>query len=281
MSAAGALLMIAALRIGVRPRTLLLPAASLAVRLPWLRCAGDDDTVATRLALAPECRVARAIASAVDVRDVYGLAAGMRLLAAMAVAIPTAALACGVGSPIAAVLLAVSSTMLAAHIPDIALGHAARGAVCDGRRHTAGAVDMLAATASTGLNLAEAMVLTAAHAPPAVAATLRAAAVRRALGEEPCAALHTEARRFGVPHLAAVADAVDRQRRLGVALGPELAAIATRLRRDQRTAALERAARRAPLGTLVVALVITPACLVAVLACLVGGLLQGGTPPPV
>ena len=99
------------------------------------------------------------------------------------------------------------------------------------------------------------------------------------MGEEPCQALTTEAHRYGLGMLGDVAQAVERQRRLGVALGDELSRIATRMRAEQRAAALRRAARRGPLGTLVVALVIAPTCLVAVIACLVGGLLQGGALP--
>jgi hypothetical protein len=120
------------------------------------------------------------------------------------------------------------------------------------------------------------MVLTAGHAPPAAGAALRSAAVRRALGEEPRLAISTEAQRFGVAALTDVADAVERQRRLGVRLGPELGQIAARLRAEQRAKALQRAARRGPLGTLLVALVIAPICLAAVIACLVGGLVVSG-----
>jgi hypothetical protein len=79
-----------------------------------------------------------------------------------------------------------------------------------------------------------------------------------------------------VAALADVADAVERQSRLGVQLGPELRQIAARLRSEQRASALQRAARRGPLGTLVVALVIAPVCLASVIACLIGGLIASG-----
>jgi Type II secretion system (T2SS), protein F len=110
-----------------------------------------------------------------------------------------------------------------------------------------------------------------------VAAALRAAAVRVATGVEPRSALTREAERFHLPVLVDVGDAVDRHRRLGTPLPPALHRIAARQRADDRARLLERAARRGPLATLVVALVIAPVCLAALTACMIGGLVESGS----
>jgi hypothetical protein len=271
----------------------LLTACAVARRLPVLSRRSDPVVLATRLALAPDCLAARwiahglaawqrrAAASAADPGPpppLGTLAAGVRLLCGLlALALPLATLGFLIAGGTAAAVLGLAGFAAGAVLPDAVLSMAACRGTGAGMSGAAAAVDLLAATASAGLSLPEAMVLTAGHAPPAVAAVLRAAAVRRAMGEDPGRALHAEAIRFGVPLLGDVAQAVERQRRLGVPLGPELAGIATRLRSEQRARALQRAARRAPLGTLVVALVVAPTCVAAVIACVIGGVLQSGT----
>jgi hypothetical protein len=270
---------------------LLLGTCSVAARVPILRRASDASSLATRLAIAPDCWVARwigaglsawhgrAAVTAIDPGnppELASLAAGVRLLCGLCSSAIACAAALPVAGPTHGVLVAAAAFAVGMVLPDVSLGTRSRGGSRQGMSGAAAAVDLLAATASAGLSLPEAMVLTGGHAPPAVAAVLRAAAVRRAMGENPQSALDTEARRFGVPVLADVAQAVERQRRLGVELGPELAGIAARLRSEQRARSLQRAARRAPLGTLIVALVIVPVCVAAVIACVVGGLVQGG-----
>jgi hypothetical protein len=268
----------------------MLAAGVVATRVPLLRRGSDDQTLSTRLAVAPRCWVARWTAAALSAWHVRAavsavdpgtppalaaVAAGARLIGGVASAAAAGGLGLLAGPP-AAGMLALVGFLAGMVLPDAALHASARRSRRAGTAAVAGAVDLLAAAASAGLSLPEAMVLTANHAPPALAAVLRATAVRRAMGDDPRVALEEEGRRFGVPALADVAQAVERQRRLGVALGPELAEIAVRLRTERRAHALRRAARRAPFGTLIVALVIVPACLTAVIACVVGGLLQGG-----
>jgi Flp pilus assembly protein TadB len=201
---------------------------------------------------------------------------GVRLLcavaAAVACAVPTVALA-----GVAALALAPVAAACSAALPDIALARAARQASRVGEGAVAAAVDLLAATTSAGLTLEAAMELTSGHAPPPLAAALHAAAVRRSSGEEPTHALAVEAARFRIPALADVGLAMERQRRLGTPLGPELRQIAARLRADHRARILERINRRVPLATLIVALLIAPICLAALIACLVGGIVQSGT----
>lgn len=280
------------LRGGVLGRAIL-AAAAIAARLPGLRRHRGEDALATRLAVAPHAWPSRWISAGIRAGaaaaarsseaprppDLPGLAAGARLLAAI-LAVGPIAVVCAVALGHRAAILAVLLlTVLATRLPDMALVTVSRRAVRSAEHDAAAAVDLLAATASAGLSLPEAMVRTAGHAPAPLAAVLRAAAVRRAMGEEPGVALTAEAVRYGLPLLADVAQAMERQRRLGVPLGPELTRIAAGMRAQQRADALRRAARRGPLGTLVVALVIAPTCLAALIACLVGGLLQGGALP--
>jgi Flp pilus assembly protein TadB len=264
----------------------LLVAARIARPIRLLHHSTDDATIPTRLALAPDCWVARWVAAALGTWDRHprhpsqpqlsGLIAGVRLQCAVGfglLVIPAWMLIGLLGGGIVGSLALAGGSAL----PDLVLASAARRARHVGARDTATAIDLLAATTGAGLSLPEAMVLTAGHAPPALAAALRAAAVRRAMGEEARSALADETQRFGVSGLLDIAQAVERQRRLGVALGPELAQVATRLRAEHRVCALRRAARRGPLGTVVIAVVIAPVCLASVIACVVGGLLAGGS----
>lgn len=277
-------------RSGAAPRSTLgrhlLVLAWIARRTGILRRRSDAELLPTRMALAPDSWPARWVARALEsgqareaataaaTPDLGDLIAGVRLLAGTIAIAPLLLASLVIGA--AELSLGLAAFVAAALIPDLTLALAARRAVRSGERDAAAVVDMLAATTSAGLTLPEAMVMTAGHAPPAAAAVLRAAAVRGAIGEEPRDALSIETRRYGVQHLTDVAQAVERHRRLGVPLGAELVTIADRLRAEQRARALQRAAKRGPLGTLIVVLVIAPLCLAAVIACLVGGLIVGG-----
>jgi Flp pilus assembly protein TadB len=291
----GALLLVTSVRLVMRSRKstamvspmgrCLLVAARIARPITLLHRPTDDATVPTGLALAPSCWVARWVAAAVGTWQgrprssqpaLSELIAGVRLQCAIAFA-PLVIPGCMLIGPLGGASVGALALAGGSALPDFLLGSAARRAQHVGARDTAAAIDLLAATTGAGLSLPEAMVLTAGHAPPAVAAALRAAAVRRAMGEEARAALADETQRFGVSGLLDIAQAVERQSRLGVPLGPELAQVATRLRGEHRVRALRRAARRGPLGTVVVALVIAPICLAALIACVVGGLVAGGT----
>jgi hypothetical protein len=263
-----------------------LTATCFARRISVLQRPIDRELVPTRLGVAPDCWAARWVAAAlqswparphlVSPPELGAVAAGVRLLCGLVGGVIGALVGALLLRALGSVALGIVLFAIGAALPDLALAAAARREARRAQTDAAAVVDMLAATASAGLSLPEAMVLTAGHAPPAAGAALRAAAIRRAMGEDARVALSTETRRFGVPALADVADAVERQRRLGVQLGPELGQIAERLRAEQRSRALQRAARRGPLGTLIVALVIAPMCLAAVVACLVGGLVVSG-----
>jgi Flp pilus assembly protein TadB len=243
----------------------------------------DETTLLTRLAAAPASWPARWVAAgltasrqSVRTTTLSGLMCGVRCLCALAVAAACSAPALLLTGA-AGIALAPFAAAAGAALPDVALARAARRASRMGEGAVAAALDLLAATTSAGLPLEAAMELTAGHAPPPVAAALHAAAARRAMGEEPAHALTVESARFRIPALADVSLAVERQRRLGTSLGPELRHIAARLRAEHRARTLERITRRAPLATLVVALVIAPLCLAALIACLVGGMVQSGT----
>jgi len=266
-------------------------ASAAAARLEALRREGDGALLHARLAVAPDSRPARWTAAALTawrvraasspadparLPELEAVAAGIRLIAGLLAAAPVAGAAAAFAGPAAAAVLGLLAFAAATRVPDLLLRAAAARARRAAAAEAAATADMLAAASAAGLALPGAMVLAAGHAPPAAAAVLRAAAVRRALGEEPRAAWTSEAERYGVPALGEVAEALDRQRRLGVPLAPELSRIAARLRADERARALQRAARRGPLGTLVVALLIAPVCLAAVVACLAGGLLESG-----
>jgi len=271
------------LRIG---GSLVCRAARLSRSMGWLRRRGDATQLCTRLAIAPACWPARSIAAAHQAltargdrasMDLAELMRGLRLCSAVALALLGACSWPLLGAVPAAGLAAVCAAA-GAVLPDLALGMAARRSRRSSQEDAA-AVDLLAAASAAGIGLTASFALAAEHAPPRAAAAIRAATLRVATGADPRAVLSTEAARFSVPVLADAGDAVDRARRLGVPLGAELRAIATRRRAEQRAHLLERAARRGPLGTLVVALVIAPVCLAALTACLVGGLVESGGLP--
>ncbi len=258
-------------------------AARLAAGPVLVNRRSNADALLTRLAAAPACWPARLVAHAApSLRaspcpvTLIDLVAGIRCLCAIAVSALVAGPAVAVAGPTALAAIPPAA-LLGAFLPDAALARAARRSAGEAERGIATAVDLVAACASAGLSLQDAMVLTAGHAQPPIAAALRSAAIRRSAGEDPRKALELEAARFRVNALADVGLAVDRQRRLGVPLGPELARIAERLRTEHRARSLERVARRAPLATLVVALVIAPLCVAALVACLIGGIVEGGT----
>jgi hypothetical protein len=252
-------------------------AVRLAGRTDVLRRRSDPDLLALRLALAPRTWPARAVATAARdcAVDLSEAMAGVRLLSAVCVAGSAACVCIPLGLTATLAGLALGGVAGAA-IPDTVLARAARRSARTGRREMARTIDVLAAAVSANHALHDALELTAAHAPPAVAASLRRAAVRLATGVDPATALATEADRSNLLVLADVGAAADRQRRLGIPLGPELCQIAARHRAHARADVLTHAARRAPLGTLVVALVIAPVCIAALTACLVGGLIESG-----
>lgn len=240
----------------------------------------DHPTLATRLAVAPTTWPARAIKAAArrspDSVELTDMAAGVRLMTAAVVGLAGAG-ACFALGPTAAAAAWAGGAAAGSRLPDLVMARASRAALRVARRSASGTVDVLAAAVSAGLPLGEALELTAGNAPPALAAACRSAATRLRLSGDPVTSLATEADHFGLPVLADVGEAAERERRLGIPLGPELRQIAARVRSEERAAVLTHAARWGPLGTLVVALVIAPVCLAALTACLVGGLVAGGT----
>jgi Flp pilus assembly protein TadB len=265
--------------------------AGLAAWFGWRPGEGREDQVAQRLAMAPTCWPARLVAR--GLARAHGLAGSRESdapsgsLAALVHALQLnvclglasaglVPLAVATSLPLAA-LVGMASGAIGWVLPDLALRFAASRAGRDLPRRVAGVVDVLAAGVAVGLPLPSALEFSVHHAPAPAAAALRGAAARCATGASPADSLALEGSRFGFPVLRDVGEAVDRHTRRGTALAPQLRRIAARTRRETRSHLLEKAARRGPLATLVVALVIAPICLTALTACLVGGLVQGGT----
>lgn len=248
-------------------------------RTGLLQHPSDASTVPTRLAAAPRSWPARAVALGASGDTITSLSSTMpavRLIASVTCA-AAGAFSMPLVGPLAGTAFAAAAATIGARLPDLVLARSTRRAMRSGRSHSATAVDMVAAATSAGVPLHDALELAAAHSPPPVAAALRAAALSRLTGNDPKSALGAEAERFQLPVLAEIGDAVERQRRFGAPLAGELRRIAARLRAEQRAHALERAARRGPLATLVVALVIAPICLATLTACVVGGIVESGT----
>lgn len=288
----GALLLLAAVRLLLRRRSAAPEARPRLVRGAVVRCSvrvsqrtgffqrpRDETMPALRVAVAPRCWPARLVAAAIHDEphtDVAAAMPGVRLGAALLGAGLVGAASLPFG-PVTAVIAAGCAAVPASYLPDAVLARAARNSLRAGSHDVAAALDMVAAAAAAGLPLRDALEHTAAHAPPAVAAALRATALRLATGGDPRTALTREADRFRLPVLADIGDAVERQQRLGAPLASELRRIAARQRASERARILEHAARRGPLGTLLVAMVIAPVCVASIGACVVGGLLESGS----
>jgi tight adherence protein C len=108
----------------------------------------------------------------------------------------------------------------------------------------------------------------------ALAAELRAATARAALGLPRHEALGLLARRCPVEGVAALVAAIARADRHGAPLGPSLRAQAADARAQSAQRLREQAARAGPKIQLVVALLLVPAVMLLVGACLAAGVLQ-------
>jgi hypothetical protein len=267
--------------------------ARCCARLGVLAGRADPTSMHVRLAVAPRSAVARMVVAgsrAAMRRALKGrgpgvllplpppiaeVLPGVRAVAAVATTIflaPTVALL----DPLAAVLVLAMGSVVGTRLPELVLSRAAHQAIRVGADGSAAALELLTAQVAIGVPLQAALERTATHAPAAVAAALRAAALRASAGTDPAGALAGEGERHGIHALRDVGGAVDRARRLGAPLAVELRRITAGLRAEERARLGARAARRGPLATLVVALVIAPLCVAGLVACLVGGLLEGG-----
>jgi tight adherence protein C len=206
----------------------------------------------------------------VAVAELMALKCGAALVA-LAAALPLAAVLPGRLGPVA-VLAAPAGAFLA---PDAWLARATR------RRRAAMAaelpevLDLLHVAVSAGLPALRALGEVGRRRGGPLAAELRTAAARAALGVPHARALERLARRCPVDGVAALVAALGRSERHGAPLAPALRALAADARAERAQRVRERAARAAPKIQLVVALLLVPAVMLLVGACLAAAVLTG------
>ncbi len=131
------------------------------------------------------------------------------------------------------------------------------------------ALDLLAVAAASGRSLGAGFADLAKAGNGPLAEELRMMAAELSCGAPLSAALAGFRSRVPCGEVAALCAAIERSRRLGSPLAEHLRRQATGLRRDQRRAVEERAARAAPKIQLVVALVLVPSVLLMIAAALI------------
>lgn len=180
------------------------------------------------------------------------------------VALPAAPAAPGRLSLLVALALPAGGFLL----PDALLERAARHRH---RRLVAAlpdALDLLAVSSASGRSAAAGFAELARSDGP-LAAELRIAVAELGCGRPLADALRSLRRRVPGSEVATMCAAIERSRRFGSPLADQLRRQATALRRDQRRAVEERAARAAPKIQLVVALVLVPSVLLMIAAALI------------
>ncbi|HEY7074621.1 MAG TPA: type II secretion system F family protein [Solirubrobacteraceae bacterium] len=200
---------------------------------------------------------------AVPVADVVALKAGLALLAAL-VALP-AALAAPGRLGIAVVLLAPAAGFFA---PDAWLYRRAAARRRAMEAELADVLDLLRVAVAAGLPPRRALAEVGRRHAGVLAAELRRAAARTALGEPAERALADMRARSPATGVAALVDTLTRAERHGAPLAATLAAQAAEARSLRAQRAAEAAARAAPKIQLVVALLLVPAVLLLVAAAL-------------
>ncbi len=201
----------------------------------------------------------------------------MKLLAALGGAL--AAFAAAPAAPgRTSLLVAVAMPAAGFVLPDALLEREAR------RRHRRllaslpDALDLLAIGSAAGRSPAAgfAEIVRAGSGP--LADELRVAVAELACGSPLADALATLRSRVPGSEIATLCAAIERSRRLGSPLADQLRRQSAALRRDQRRAVEERAARAAPKIQLVVALVLVPSVLLMIAAALIANadVLLGG-----
>jgi tight adherence protein C len=157
--------------------------------------------------------------------------------------------------------------------PDLALRRAARRRAETIALELADVAELLRVAVDAGLSPMRALAEVGRRHPGLLAAELRDAAARSALGVPRAEALERLAARAPLPGVHALVGALARAERHGAPLGPALAALAADARAERARAVRDRAARAAPKIQLVVALLLVPAVLLMVAAALVAALL--------
>jgi tight adherence protein C len=201
--------------------------------------------------------------SSVTVGEVMALKCGAAV-AAFVAALPVAAVLPGRLGPVA-ILAAPAGAFVA---PDAWLARATR------RRRVAMAIelpevlDLLHVAVGAGLPALRALGEVGRRRGGPLAAELRSAAARAALGVPRAHVLERLARRCPLDGVAALAAAIARCERHGAPLAPALRALAADARAERAQNVRERAARAAPKIQLVVALLLVPAVMLLIGACL-------------
>jgi tight adherence protein C len=131
------------------------------------------------------------------------------------------------------------------------------------------ACDLLAVGAAAGRDAAVGFAEIAAAGKGPLADELRVTAAELSCGQSLGAALAALRRRVSGSEMATLCAAIERSRRYGSPLAEQLRRHSTALRRSQRRAVEERAARAAPKIQLVIALVLVPSVLLTIAAALI------------
>lgn len=131
------------------------------------------------------------------------------------------------------------------------------------------ALDLVAVGVATGRTPVALFGEIAQGATGALAGELALAVAQIESGSTQTAALASLRERTGTPELGALAAAIERSRRYGSPLSEQLHAQAATLRGEERRRIEERAARAAPKIQLVVAMVLVPSALLAIVAALI------------
>jgi tight adherence protein C len=214
----------------------------------------------------------RVAAAGLDVvaADVMAVKAGAGVvgLAAAVVAAP------GAPGRLAPVLL-VAAPAAAFLAPDAWLRRRTRARRNAMEGELAGVLDLLRVAVAAGLAPKRALQEVGRRHPGLLAAELRRAAGRAALGAPASQALDDLERRCPAVGIAALVAAVKRAERHGTPLAPALAAQAGQARARRARQATEAAARAAPQIQLVVALLLVPAVLLLVAAALLPAVTGG------
>ncbi len=157
--------------------------------------------------------------------------------------------------------------------PDIALARRARRRRAAIAAEAPDLLDRVRLASASGMPADRALARAAAHGSGPLATELRALGTAVALGATSTQALGELRRRCAAPEVDALAALLERVRRHGAPLTPELARAAGGLRAERARRRRERAATSAPKIQLVVALLLVPAALLVVAAAM---LAQGG-----
>jgi tight adherence protein C len=154
-------------------------------------------------------------------------------------------------------------------VPDALLERRARLRSRRLRRALPDACDLLAVGAASGRGPAAGLAELAQSGEGPLAEELRMTAAELSCGQPLSKALRSLRARVPGSEIAALCAAIERSRRYGSPLAEQLRRQSSALRRDQRRAVEERAARAAPKIQLVVALVLVPSVLLMIAATLI------------